>query len=101
MARPAQGDSAGRDAGSGPRDPPTTALIGQFAVIQYVASSVGVEVVPICVSEATEIERGVEAFARSTNGGGLIVRAAGWQPFVALITTLAAKYKLPRIYNPP
>src|SRR5262245_1155848 len=82
------------------RDPATTAGIGQFAVIQYVASSVGVEVVPISLSDATEIERGVEAFARSTNDGGLIVTAGGLAAFHReLITTLAARYKLPGVYN--
>ena len=82
------------------RDSATTAGIGQFAVIQYVASSVGVEVSPINVRDATEIERGVEAFARSSNGGGLIVTAGGLAAFHReLITTLAAKYKLPAVYN--
>jgi hypothetical protein len=59
------------------RDSATTAGIGQFAVIQYVASSVGVEVSPINLRDATEIERGVDAFARSSNGRGLIVTAGG------------------------
>jgi putative ABC transport system substrate-binding protein len=82
------------------RDSATTAGIGQFAVIQYVASSVGVEVVPINLRDAAEIERGVEAFARSTNGGGLIVTAGGLAAFHReLITTLATKYKLPGVYN--
>jgi putative tryptophan/tyrosine transport system substrate-binding protein len=51
------------------RDAAITAGIGQFAVIQSVAPSVGVEVSPINVRDAGEIERAVTAFARSANGG--------------------------------
>ena len=47
------------------RDPANTAGIGQFAVIQSVAPSLGVEVSPINVRDAGEIERAVAAFARS------------------------------------
>ena len=50
------------------RDPAVSAGMGQFAVIQSVASSVGVEVTPINPRDAGEIERGVAAFARSPNG---------------------------------
>ena len=47
------------------RDPAITAGIGQFAVIQSVAPSLGVEVSPVNVRDAGEIERAVTAFARS------------------------------------
>ena len=47
------------------RDPAITAGIGQFAVIQAVAPSLGVEVSPINVRDAAEIERAVAAFARA------------------------------------
>ena len=47
------------------RDPAMTAGIGQFAVIQSVAPSVGVEVSPVNVRDAGEIERAVAAFARA------------------------------------
>jgi putative ABC transport system substrate-binding protein len=80
------------------RDAAITAGIGQFAVIQSVAPTVGVEVSPINVRDAQEIERAVAAFARSANGG-LIVTAG---PLTALhrelIMTLAARYKLPTVY---
>ena len=49
--------------------------IGQFAVIQSVAPSLGVDVTPINVRDAAEIERDVTALARSGNGG-LIVTAS-------------------------
>ena len=58
------------------RDPAMAAGIGQFAVIQAVAPSLGVEVSPVNVRDAAEIERAVAAFARSPNGG-LIVTASG------------------------
>ena len=57
------------------RDPAITAGIGQFAVIQSVASSIGVEVSPVNLRDAGEIERAVTAFARSANGGLMVTRA--------------------------
>ena len=58
------------------RDPAIAAGTGQFGVIQAVAPSLGVEVSPVNVRDAGEIERAVAAFARSPNGG-LIVTASG------------------------
>jgi putative tryptophan/tyrosine transport system substrate-binding protein len=54
------------------RDPALTSGIGQFAVIQSVASSVGVEVSPINPRDAPEIEGAIEAFAHSSNGGLIV-----------------------------
>src|SRR5262249_3591304 len=51
------------------RDPAIAAGTGQFAVIQSVAPSRGVEVIPINMRDAAEIERAVAAFAHSSNGG--------------------------------
>jgi ABC-type uncharacterized transport system substrate-binding protein len=81
-------------------DPAIPPGIGQFAVIQSVAPSVGVEVRPINVRDASEIERAVTAFARSSNGtGGLIVTASALVfAHRDLIVTLAARHKLPAIY---
>ena len=58
------------------RDPAITAGIGQFAVIQSVAPSLGVEVSPVNVRDAGEIERAVTAFARSANGGLIVTASA-------------------------
>ena len=58
------------------RDPAITAGIGQFAAIQSVAPSVGVEVSPVNVRDAGEIERAVAAFARSSNGGLIVTASA-------------------------
>jgi putative tryptophan/tyrosine transport system substrate-binding protein len=72
--------------------------IGQFAVIQSVASSLNVEVSPINMGDAGEVEREIAAFARSSNGG-LIVTASAWATVHRrLIVTLAARHKLPAIY---
>jgi putative ABC transport system substrate-binding protein len=58
------------------RDSANTAGIGQFAVIQSVASSVGVDVSPVNAHDAAEIERAVAAFARSPNGGLIVTASA-------------------------
>ena len=80
------------------RDSAITAGIGQFAVIQSVATSVGVEVSPVNVRDAREIERGITSFARSGDSG-LVVTAG---PLSALhrdlIIDLAARHKLPAVY---
>jgi putative ABC transport system substrate-binding protein len=80
------------------RDPAIAAGIGQFAVIESVAPSVGAEVSPVGVSDAGEIERGVTAFARSTNGGLIVTNNAQAIAHRDLILTLAARYNLPTVY---
>jgi putative ABC transport system substrate-binding protein len=80
------------------RDAALTAGVGQFAVIQSVAPSVGVEVNPVNMGDPAEVERAVAAFARSGNGG-LILTVSAWAVVHRdLIITLAARYKLPAIY---
>jgi putative ABC transport system substrate-binding protein len=80
------------------RDSADTSVIGQLAVIQSVAPSVGVDVSPINMGDAAEFERAVAAFARSGNGG-LIVPATGLAVFRRdLIVALAAQHKLPTVY---
>jgi len=80
------------------RDPAIAAGIGQFAVIQAVAPSVGVEVSPVNVSDAGEIERSVAAFARSTNGGLIVTQSAQAIAHRDLIFTLATRHNLPTVY---
>ena len=81
------------------RDPAISAGPGQFAAIQAVAPSLGVEVRPVNVRDAAEIERAVAAFARS-DGGGLVVTASALAvTYRELIITLAARHKLPAVYN--
>jgi putative tryptophan/tyrosine transport system substrate-binding protein len=80
------------------RDPAITAGIGQFAVIQSVAPSVGVEVTPVNVREASEIERAVAAFARTPNSGLIVTTSALSVLHRNLIITLAARHKLLAVY---
>jgi putative tryptophan/tyrosine transport system substrate-binding protein len=79
-------------------DPAITAGIGQFAVIQSVASSVGVEVRAVNVRDTTEIERAIAAFARAANGGLVVTGSALAAIHRELIITLAARHKLPAVY---
>jgi ABC-type uncharacterized transport system substrate-binding protein len=70
----------------------------QFAVIQAAAPSLRVEVIPINMRDAGEIERAVVAFARSPNGGLIVTSGAGAVRHRDLIITLAARHKLPAVY---
>jgi putative tryptophan/tyrosine transport system substrate-binding protein len=80
------------------RDPAIAAGIGQFGAIQSVAPSFGVELRPVDVRDAGEIERAIVSFARSSNGG-LIVTGSPLAVFHRdLIVTLAARHKLPAVY---
>jgi putative ABC transport system substrate-binding protein len=81
------------------RDAAITSGIGQFAVIQSVAPSVGIDVSPINVRDASEIERGVAAVARLANGGLIVTASAATVFHRNLIITLAARYKLPAVYS--
>ena len=80
------------------RDPALPAGIGSFAIIQSVAQSVGVDVSPILVRDAAEIERAISAFARSSNGGLIVTPSALARVHINLIITLAARHKLPAVY---
>ena len=81
------------------RDATLAAGIGQFAVIQSVAPSVGVEVSAINLRDAAEIERGIAAVARVPNGGLILTGSALSEIYRDLIIRLAAQYKLPAIYD--
>jgi putative ABC transport system substrate-binding protein len=81
------------------RDPAITAGIGQFAVIQSVAPSVGVDVIPINLVDAAEIERGIDGFAHSSAGGLIMTASALSQVYRDQIIALAARYKLPAVYH--
>jgi len=80
------------------RDPGFAHGIGQFAVIQAAAPSVGIEVSPIDLREPSQIERAIGTFAQSPNGG-IIVAASGIAAAnVNSIITAAARHKLPAVY---
>jgi len=80
------------------RDAATPAGIGQFAVVQAVAPSMGIEVSAINVNDAAEIERRLAAFARIPDGGLIVTASALSVVQLGLIVELAARYKLPAIY---
>jgi putative ABC transport system substrate-binding protein len=81
------------------RDPTTAAGMGQFGAIQSVAPLVGVEVNPVNLRDSGEIERGVAAFAKTSNGGLIVTAAPLATLHRELIITLASRYKLPAIYS--
>ena len=80
------------------RDPAVSAGTGLFGAIQTAAPSFGVELSPINVHDATEIERAVTAFARSGNGGLIATTSAQVLAHRDLIISLAARHKLPAVY---
>jgi len=80
------------------RDFATTSGVGQFAAIQSVAPSLGVELRPVGVRDPAEIERTIDAFARDPNGG-MVVTASGLAiVHRKLIIALAARHRLPAVY---
>ena len=81
------------------RDPTVTSGIGQFAVVQSVAPSAGMEVVPINVRDPAEIERRFGAFANSANGGVIATASALAVVHRDLLVALAARHRLPAIYH--
>ncbi len=81
------------------RDPAVAVGIGQFAAIQAMAPpSFGVELSPIDVRDAGEIERDVAAFARESNGGLIVTASSGATAHRELIIMLAARHRLPAVY---
>ena len=80
------------------RDAGTAAGIGQFAVIQSVAPSVGVEVSPIDLRGPAHIERVIATFAQRPNGGIILTAGVTGAANVNLIIAAAARYKLPAVF---
>jgi putative tryptophan/tyrosine transport system substrate-binding protein len=81
------------------RDPASPQGTGQWGVIQAAAPSVRIEVSAVNVRNADEIERGVAAFARSSNGGLIVPGSALAIVHRKLIIELAARHKLPAVYS--
>jgi ABC-type uncharacterized transport system substrate-binding protein len=80
------------------RDSALAAGTGQLGAIQAVAPSFGVELRPVDVRDAPEIERAVAAFARASDGGLIVTGSTLALVHRDLILTLAARHKLPAIY---
>ena len=81
------------------RDAATASGIGLLAVIQAMAPLVDVEVRPVGVSDADEIERVVTAFAHSLNGGLIVTGSSVAAGHRSLIIALAARHRLPAVYS--
>jgi putative ABC transport system substrate-binding protein len=81
------------------RDSATSAGIGQFGAIQAAAASLRVELTPVNMRDAGEIERAITAFARASNGGLIVTGSYLAQLHADLIITLAARHMLPAVYH--
>ena len=80
------------------RDAAIASGTGQWGALQSVAPSFGVELSPVNMLDAGEIERAIAAFARSPNGGMILTGSALAVFHRDLIVTLAARHKLPAVY---
>jgi putative ABC transport system substrate-binding protein len=80
------------------RDPTIAAGIGQLAAIQAVAPSLNVELSPLGVRDAGEIERGITTFARGSNRALIVTAGPSVATHRALLVELAAQHGLPAIY---
>ena len=81
------------------RDTSIAVGLAQFGAIQAVAPSLGVELRPVDVSDAGEIERALAAIAQGSNGGMVVIGSPSAAIHRGLITALAAKHRLPAVYN--
>src|SRR5262249_36513849 len=80
------------------RDPANPSQSAQFGAIQAVGPSLRVEVIPVNMHDAGQIERAVEGFARAPNGGLTVPAGAPGIRHRGLIIGLAARHKLPAVY---
>jgi putative ABC transport system substrate-binding protein len=80
------------------RDSAIAAGPAEFGAIQTVAPSLGVEVRPVEMRNAGEIERAITVFAASSNGGLIITGSAAATVHRELIIALAAQHRLPAVY---
>jgi putative ABC transport system substrate-binding protein len=80
------------------RDSARTSGVGQFAAIQAVAPSFGVELSPVEPRDPGEIERAIAAFARGLNGGLIVASGTLGEIHRELIIALAARHQLPAVY---
>jgi ABC-type uncharacterized transport system substrate-binding protein len=78
--------------------PVTSSAIADAAAIQAVSPSLRVEVSPVDMRLAGQIERSIEAFARTANGGLVVTAGAASVVHRDLILALAAQHKLPAVY---
>jgi putative ABC transport system substrate-binding protein len=72
---------------------------GQFGAIQAVAPALGVDVLPIDVRDAGEIERDMTQFAQVPSGGLIVTGSPAAVTHRDLIVSLVARLRLPAVYN--
>ena len=80
------------------RDPAISGGIGLFSAVQSAASSVGVELSPVNVRDAGEVDRAIGAFASGANGGMIVTASSLAFAQRDTIVALAARHKLPAVY---
>jgi putative tryptophan/tyrosine transport system substrate-binding protein len=80
------------------RDPSLVSGIGQFAVMQSAAPSLGMELSPVSVSSASEIERAVVALGQRSNGGLIVLPGSLTLRHRSSIIALAAEHRMPAVY---
>jgi putative ABC transport system substrate-binding protein len=80
------------------RDPSQSSAIGQFAAIQAIAPSLGMETSPIDARDISAIEQSITVFAREANGGMILTPTGGARGHREKIISLAARLKLPAVY---
>src|SRR5262245_62109564 len=83
------------------RDATSSSGIGYLGAVRLAASSFGMELTPIGITDADEIERGVTAFAHAPNGGLIVTGNTLTMVHRELIITLAARHRLPAVYALP
>ena len=81
------------------RDSTNAAGIGQWAGIQTAAEPIGVELAPLAIRDAAEIDRTVAVFAREPNGGLIVPLSSGATIHRHKIIAIAARHRLPTIYT--
>ena len=79
------------------RDSTNPSGLAQFAAIQAVAPSLGIELRPIDLRDAAEMERAVTSFAQGSNRG-LIVTGVGSSGHRQQVIALAARYRIPAVH---
>jgi putative tryptophan/tyrosine transport system substrate-binding protein len=80
------------------RDPSQSSAVGQFAAMQALAPSLGVEISPIDARDIGAIEQAMTAFARGANGGMIVTATGNARRHRERILSLAARFKLPAVY---
>jgi putative ABC transport system substrate-binding protein len=83
------------------RDATSSSGIGYLGAVRLATSSFGMELSPIGITDAGEIERGVTAFARASNGALIVTGNTLTMVHRELIITLAARHRLPAVYALP